>query len=147
MGRNLMFLDASAIIAIMSGEADSDRLLRRVDAAERLYFSPSSAFEATVGIARRKSVTESGDQVPTPPALIEQCQTVVLGFLAELKAVEIPLDTNIRELAVKAAREYGRYVGHPAKLNFGDCFSYACAKAYRVPLLYKGNDFSQTDLA
>lgn len=142
-----MFLDASAIIAIISEEADAHRLLNRVEAAEKLYFSPSSSFEAIVGIARRKSVAENGDQVPTPPALIEQCQTIVLGFLAELKAVEIPLDTKIRELAVKAAREYGRYVGHPAKLNFGDCFSYACAKAYRVPLLYKGNDFAQTDLA
>ena len=147
MGRSLMFLDASAIIAIISEEADAHRLLNRVDAAEKLYFSPSAAFEAIIGIARRKSVAERGDQVPTPPALIEQCQTIVLGFLAELKAVEIPLDTKVRELAVKCAHDYGRYVGHPAKLNFGDCFSYACAKAYRVPLLYKGTDFSQTDLA
>ncbi|RUU27254.1 PIN domain-containing protein, partial [Mesorhizobium sp. M6A.T.Ca.TU.002.02.2.1] len=104
-------------------------------------------FEAILGIARRKSVAESGDQAPTLPALIDQRQTIVVGFLAELKAVEVPLDTAIRELAVKAARDYGRDVGHPAKLNFGDCFSYACAKAYRVPLLYKGNDFLQTDLA
>ena len=147
MGRSLMFLDASAIIAIISEEADAHRLLKRVDAAEALYFSPSSAFEAIVGIARRKSIAKRGDQVPTPPALIEQCQTIVLGFLAELKAVEIPMDTKVRELAIKAAHDYGRYVGHPAKLNFGDCFSYACAKAYRVPLLYKGDDFSQTDLA
>lgn len=92
-------------------------------------------------------MAKSGDQAPTPPTLIDQSQTIVTGFLAELKAVEIPLDTAIRELALKAARDYGRYVGHPAKLNFGDCFSYACAKAYQVPLLYKGNEFSQTDLA
>ncbi|MDG4900693.1 MAG: type II toxin-antitoxin system VapC family toxin [Mesorhizobium sp.] len=142
-----MFLDASAIIAIISEEPDANRLLRKMEAAEKLYFSPSSAFEAIVGIARRKSVAENGDQLPTPPALIERCKMIVLGFLAELKAVEVPLDTRIRELAVRAAQDYGRYVGHPAKLNFGDCFSYACAKAYRVPLLYKGNDFSQTDLA
>ncbi|CCV12666.1 type II toxin-antitoxin system VapC family toxin [Mesorhizobium sp. STM 4661] len=142
-----MFLGASVVIAIILNEPGSDRLLRKVESAEKLYFSPSSAFEAIVGIARRKSVAKSGDQAPTPPALIDQCQTIVMGFLAELKAVEIAIDTAIRELAVKAARDYGRYVGHPAKLNFGDCFSYACAKAYRVPLLYKGNDFSQTDLA
>ncbi|MBR0924530.1 type II toxin-antitoxin system VapC family toxin, partial [Bradyrhizobium diazoefficiens] len=41
---------------------------------------------------------------------------------------------------------YSRLVDHPAQLNFGDCFAYACAKAYRIPLLYKGNDFAQTDL-
>ena len=142
-----MFLDASAIIAIILREPDAGHLLRKMESAEKLYFSPSSAFEATVAIAHRKSVAERGDQAPTPPTLIDQCQTIVMGFLAELKAVEIPLDTGIRALAIKAARDYGRYVGHPAELNFGDCFSYACAKAYRVPLLYKGNDFSQTDMA
>jgi ribonuclease VapC len=142
-----MFLDASAIIAILLEEADADSLLKKVESAEKLYFSPSSAFEAIVAIARSTSVAESGDQATTPPVLIDRSQTIVMGFLAELKAVEVPMDSRIRELAIKAARDYGRYVGHPAKLNFGDCFSYASAKAYRIPLLYKGNDFSQTDLA
>jgi ribonuclease VapC len=142
-----MFLDASAIIAILSKEADGDRLLSKAESAEKLYFSPNSAFEAIISMARRKSIAEGGDQVPKSPALIDQCQTIVMGFLAELKAVEIPLNADICQLAVKAAGDYGRYVGHPARLNFGDCFSYACAKAYRIPLLYKGNDFSQTDLA
>jgi ribonuclease VapC len=45
------------------------------------------------------------------------------------------------------AGRYGRIVGHKAALNFGDCFAYACARAYRAPLLYKGEDFSHTDLA
>jgi ribonuclease VapC len=142
-----MFLDASAIIAILLKEADAGSLLRKVESAENLYFSASAAFESIVAVARSISIAESGDQRPTPPNLIDQSQTIVMGFLAELGAVELPIDARIRELAVKAARDYGRYVGHPAKLNFGDCFSYACAKARRVPLLYKGNDFSQTDLA
>ena len=142
-----MFLDASAIIAILLEESDADSLLKKVESVEKLYFSASSAFEAIVAIARNTSVAEGGSQVFTPPALIDQSQAIVMGFLAELKAVEVPMDARIRELAIKAARDYGRYVGHPAKLNFGDCFSYACAKAHRVPLLYKGNDFSQTDLA
>lgn len=147
MGRHLMFLDASAIVAILSSEPDADRLLGKAESAERLYFSPNSSFEAIISLARRKTIEAGGDQVQTTPALIDQCQTIVMDFLAELKAVEIPLNAGIRELAIKAARDYGRYVGHPARLNFGDCFSYACAKAYRIPLLYKGNDFSQTDLA
>ncbi|MET3583383.1 ribonuclease VapC [Mesorhizobium robiniae] len=142
-----MFLDASAIIAILLEEADADSLLKKIENAEKLYFSPSSAFEAIVAIARSTSIAENGDQTSTPPALIDRGQMIVMDFLAELRAVEVPMDTRIRELAIKAARDYGRYVGHPAKLNFGDCFSYACAKAYRVPLLYKGNDFLQTDLA
>jgi ribonuclease VapC len=58
-----------------------------MESAEKRYFSPSSAFEATVAIARRKSVAERGDQAPTPPALIDQCKTTVMGFVAELKVV------------------------------------------------------------
>jgi ribonuclease VapC len=50
-------------------------------------------------------------------------------------------------LALSGSATYGKAVGHPADLNLGDCFAYACAKALNVPLLYKGNDFSQTDLA
>lgn len=49
--------------------------------------------------------------------------------------------------AIGALALYGKMVGHPAQLNMGDAFSYSCAKAYRVPLLYKGMDFSETDMA
>ena len=49
--------------------------------------------------------------------------------------------------AIRALSVYGKMVGHPAQLNMGDALSYACAKAFHVPLLYKGDDFSQTDLA
>ena len=49
--------------------------------------------------------------------------------------------------AIRALSVYGKMVGHPAQLNMGDALSYACAKAFHVPLLYKGDDFSKTDLA
>ena len=49
--------------------------------------------------------------------------------------------------AIRALSVYGKVVGHPAQLNMGDALSYACAKAFHVPLLYKGDDFSKTDLA
>lgn len=55
--------------------------------------------------------------------------------------------SKYRMEAVRALSIYGKQVGHPAQLNMGDAISYACAKAYRLPLLYKGNDFAQTDLA
>jgi len=54
---------------------------------------------------------------------------------------------EIGEIAIAAMARYGKGRGHPAQLNFGDCFSYACAKAAGVPLLYVGDDFSKTDLA
>ena len=49
--------------------------------------------------------------------------------------------------AIEVMGRYGKLTGHPAKLNMGDALSYACAKAEQVPLLYKGRDFSETDLA
>ena len=52
-----------------------------------------------------------------------------------------------RTLALGAFDRFGKGSGHPARLNLGDCFAYAMAKQHGVPLLYKGDDFSQTDLA
>lgn len=60
---------------------------------------------------------------------------------------DIHFTGDIGDAAVRAAGEYGRATGHPANLNFGDCFAYACAKAYRLGLIYKGDDFAKTDLA
>ena len=59
------------------------------------------------------------------------------------------MDIAARELAaaLSARERFGRGSGHPAKLNFGDCFAYACAKTYDAKLLYKGDDFAKTDLA
>jgi len=64
-----------------------------------------------------------------------------------LGAESLDLTHPIGIAALEAARTYGRAAGHPAALNLGDCFAYACAKAAGVPLLYKGSDFAQTDLA
>jgi ribonuclease VapC len=57
------------------------------------------------------------------------------------------MDGLTARLAVKAFADYGKGRGHPAQLNLADCLSYACARAQGVPLLYKGRDFSHTDLA
>lgn len=70
-----------------------------------------------------------------------------MELLADLKAVRMAITPEIGEKAVAAMAKYGKGRGHPAQLNFGDCFSYAMAKAADVPLLYVGADFSRTDLA
>ena len=57
-----------------------------------------------------------------------------------------PFTEEQAQTARQAYRDFGRGSGHPAKLNFGDCFAYALAKCVDEPLLFKGNDFSQTDL-
>ena len=67
-------------------------------------------------------------------------------LLKLLDATEAMITPNVARQAVQAASTYGKVAGHPADLNMGDCFSYAMASAYKIPLLYKGNDFAKTDL-
>jgi ribonuclease VapC len=62
----------------------------------------------------------------------------------EIAGKEIMISGDIGNRAIEASMKYGKAVGHSADLNFGDCFAYACGKANRLSLLYKGNDFSKT---
>lgn len=103
-------------------------------------------FEAVVSLARLVSISIHGDQAPTPPPLIDQAQQDVERFLETIGAKEMTINAGMHRSAILAARTYGRFVDHPARLNFGDCFSYACAKDYPLPLLFKGNNFSQIDI-
>jgi ribonuclease VapC len=59
----------------------------------------------------------------------------------------VPITEEVAHIAVAALERYGKGRGKNAKLNFGDCLSYACAKAHGARLLFKGNDFMQTDIA
>jgi ribonuclease VapC len=143
----MMFLDASAIIAILSEEEDAGYLIAKIELSNKpVSFSPLSAFEAVMGLARKKSVSLLGDQVSTSPKLIDQAKLIVGGFLKEIAAVETTITTETYSMAIHAARAFGKAVAHPARLNFGDCFAYACAKTQHVPLLFKGDDFTQTDI-
>ncbi len=62
-------------------------------------------------------------------------------------AEEIAISADIGNEAIEVSTIYGKAIGHPADLNFGDCFAYACAKKNQLALCYKGNDFALTDLA
>jgi len=142
-----MFLDASAIIAILAAEEEADALLAKIEALKGdCYVSPTAVYEATVGLARLKTVARLGPNAPIPTDLFDQVDRIVSDFLVELKAVELSIDAHITRSAIKAARDFGRASGHPAKLNFGDCFAYACAATRQLPLLFKGNDFVHTNI-
>lgn len=142
-----MFLDASAIVAILTGEEDGGYFLAKIEASKKpIYVSALSIFEAVITIARKESVSHNGANSPTPPAMIEQSQTDVKEFLSIIGAKELPINGSLQKVAIAAASEYGRFVAHPAQLNFGDCFAYACATANHLPLLFKGNDFVHTDI-
>lgn len=141
-----MFLDASAIIAVLGDEEDAGHFVTRIDAAKgRLFFSPLSAYEASIGLARKKTMAAPG-KADIAAALIERAEAIVEGFLSEIGAAELAITSETRREAVAACRRFGRAVGHPAKLNLGDCFAYACARSARLPLLFKGDDFPHTDI-
>ena len=139
-----MFIEASVIFAIIKREEGYEELVRRIETEKgQLFTSPMSRFEASVSLARQAALK---GQKPTSGDVAEWAG-LVSAFLAEIKAKDITITGSIGDGAILAAAQYGKTVGHPADLNFGDCFSYACAKAYRIELLYKGDDFSKTDLA
>jgi ribonuclease VapC len=140
-----MYLDASAIVAILGGELDGPELSGRINAGgTALYVSPLTLYEAT-GSLTAKLARETG--LKNDAALIGRAQAAISEFIASVGAKEIAISPEIGRAALDAAKRYGKSVGHPAQLNFGDCFAYACARSQNVPLLHKGEDFSETDLA
>ncbi|MFL5285893.1 MAG: type II toxin-antitoxin system VapC family toxin [Rhodopila sp.] len=129
-----MFLDASAIIGIIAMEEDAASLAERLAQARRPHTSVVAVFEAAAGLARIAN------------ALAADTLTLVERFLGEIGATVTPIDQAIAEVAVAAFDRFGKG-RHPAALNMGDCFAYACARQLDVPLLCKGNDFPHTDIS
>jgi ribonuclease VapC len=129
-----MFIDASAIVAFLGREQGFELIAYKFEQASRLYVSPIVVWEAVLGLVRSHALP------------FERAEFAVNAFTEEVKATSIAIDAKVGRLALEASRTYGKG-RHVAALNFGDCFSYACAKAYRLPLLYVGDDFTKTDLA
>ena len=129
-----MFVDASAIVAIIVGESDADALSAKLAAADSVYSSAIAVYETTLGVARTLNMD------------VSSAEELVGDLLSDARAQIIPIDAEIGRGAIGAFTRFGR-PQHPARLNMGDCFAYACAKSLGMPLLYKGDDFPQTDLA
>lgn len=120
-------------------------MLARLEASPRPFIvSPPGVFEAVVSLAAKKA---RDSRQALDAGLITAAQSSVAQFIADIGATEVTITPAIGQAAIEAAKRYGRAVGSPAALNFGDCFAYACAKAHGAALLYKGSDFAQTDLA
>jgi ribonuclease VapC len=128
-----MFLDASAIVAMMTDEDDARTLAARMQSSNNRTTSPSAVWETAINVARILGIE------------IAEATSAVQAFLAAMTIVLVPIPPEAAFLAIEAFDRYGKK-RHPANLNFGDCFAYACARHYRLPLLYKGNDFSRTDI-
>lgn len=129
-----LFVDASALVAMLANEPERDRFRDIVLTADDALWSAMSCWE-TVSAVRR-----FGDKT------VEEARRIVeqAAALLSLRLVSVGPDELV--LALDAYQIYGKG-RHPAKLNMGDCFAYACAKTNGAELLYKGNDFAQTDLA
>jgi len=140
-----MFLDASAIVAILGREPGHEELEMSLAAAGPPFFvSQLVKFEASVALARQKRPSASSKP---SSILLRQAIAAVDAFVEDLGAEETSISPEIGKAALDASATYGKAIGHAADLNFGDCFAYACAKTLDVRLLYKGNDFARTDLA
>ena len=125
-----MIVDTSALVSILNQEAEAERLARAIAAASERMLSAANLVETGIVMQVRR-----GDEADRDLDLL----------LAKLKIDIIPVSGKQANLARRAFQHYGRG-RHPAKLNFGDCFAYALAKDSSAPLLFKGKDFSQTDI-
>ena len=128
-----MFVDASALVAILASEDGADVLLAKLQHADVRYTSPMAIWETSLGLGRHRQIA------PT------DALAFVTDFLKLFPVEVMPVDAGAGELAVIAYQRFGKG-RHPAGLNFGDCFAYACARQRGMPLLYKGDDFSRTDI-
>ncbi|MGA2728255.1 MAG: type II toxin-antitoxin system VapC family toxin [Terracidiphilus sp.] len=126
-----MIVDTSALVAIIKREPEQAAFSAILEAEKDLRISAATYFEASIVLdgLRKPDISRALDD------LIERAQ------------IEIePVTAEQARIARQAYRDYGRGSGHPANLNFGDCFSYALARAKREPILFKGDDFGHTDL-
>ena len=128
-----MFVDASALTAILVLEEDADSLVARLTQARKPITSPLAVWEATLAVARRLELP------------LEDARAAVRHYLSMASIVVMPIPPEVGEGALDAFQRYGKG-RHPASLNFGDCFAYACARHFGVSLLFKGDEFSQTDI-
>ena len=130
-----MFVDASAIVAILTREAEADALADVLEGARSPITSPIAIFEAALGICRKRH------------ASVGEAEADVREFLEVAGIRAVPIPEREAETALAAFSRYGKGRGHPAQLNLGDCFAYAIAKNHRTALLFEGEDFDKTDIA
>jgi ribonuclease VapC len=127
-----VIVDTSALIAILREEPEAPACAKAIEDASRRRISAANFVEAAIVIdASRDPVASRRFE-----DLVREAQLVVE-----------PVTEAQARIARDAYRDFGKGSGHPARLNFGDCFAYALARATGEPLLFKGDDFVHTDIA
>ncbi len=129
-----LFVDASAMVSILAKESDWLALSRTAIRAERLITSAVAVWETVTALHRNHEFP------------LDLARELMNDLLERYEIRVVALDEQTASLALDAFERFGKG-NHPARLNMGDCFAYACAKANGAKLLYKGDDFALTDLA
>ena len=127
-----MIVDSSATVAILKREPEWSTFCESVGRQQNSSASPRR-------ITWRSSIVVDGWR---NPILSREFDELIRRFNIQIE----PVTAEQARIARQAYRDYGRGSGHPANLNFGDCFSYALARDKREPILFKGDDFVHTDL-
>lgn len=128
-----MFIDASALTAMLTDEDDARELLARMQQAATRLTSPLAVWEATIAVARILDLP------------ISEAAASLERYLALMTIEMVNVPPEAGRIALDAFDRYGKG-RHPARLNFGDCFAYACARHLGEPLMFKGTDFPRTDI-
>ena len=131
-----MFVDAAAIVAILSGEPEAERCATALAAATDPITSAIALWETAVALARPDKLGIA----------IERSERLVRRFLEErgIELRDLPEASAAASLALDAARRFRR---GPMRLNLADCLHYACARHYAVPILSTADEFRATDIA
>lgn len=125
-----MIVDSSVLVAVLTGEPDAEHYLDLMIGADHLVVSAAGLVESSVVLEARAGA---------------EAVTDLQALLADLEADVLPLDEDQAILASQAWSRFGKG-RHPAGLNLGDLFAYAAASGLGEPLLFKGDDFAQTDI-
>jgi ribonuclease VapC len=126
-----VIVDSSALVAILWNEPDAAAFARAIDAASVRRISAGTYIELGIVVDAKRN--------PVASRRIDE-------FISEAAISIEPVTESQARTAREAYCDFGKGSRHPAQLNFGDCFAYALAKAFREPLLFKGNDFTHTDV-
>ena len=127
----MIVVDSSALIAILEQEPEAEHFLSIIRDATRRLVSAITVYETGIVIGARRGHQSAGE---------------IMAFLAELDVEIVPFAEPYISQALDAYSRFGKGIDPKARLNLGDCAAYALAKVLDLPLLFKGADFSQTDI-